>query len=139
MNMPWPKEENLVLYVFTTLLIQWQYSDDVDATTMEEYFAGPNLKRKIKGSCETKLVASVLSSLKIRNWQTPLTCLTNIICEQSLSKASLTSSNWQFKEKQNKRQRSIFSLSINWYKRQKRDKDLKYAYSYLILSCRNIL
>ena len=66
MNMPWPKEENLVLYVFTTLLIQWQYSDDVDATTTEEYFAGPNLKKKFKGSCETKLVASMLSSLKIR-------------------------------------------------------------------------
>ena len=67
MNMPWPKEENLVLYVFTTLLIQWQYSDDIDATTTEEYFAGPNLKKKIKGSCDTKLVADVLSSLKIRN------------------------------------------------------------------------
>ena len=64
--MPWPKEENLVLCVFTTLLIQWQYSDDVDATTTEEYFAGPNLKKKFKGSCETKLVASMLSSLKIR-------------------------------------------------------------------------
>ena len=36
----------------------------VDATTMEEYFVGLNLKKKLKGSCETKLVASVLSSLK---------------------------------------------------------------------------
>ena len=65
--MSWSKEENLVLYAFTTLLIQCQYSDDVDATTTEEYVAGLNLKKKFKGSCETKLVASMLSSLKDQN------------------------------------------------------------------------
>ena len=62
--MSWSKEENLVLYAFTTLSIEQRYCDDVDATTMEEYFVGLNLKKKLKGSCETKLVASVLSSLK---------------------------------------------------------------------------
>ena len=60
------------MYAFTTLLIQQRYSDDVDATTTrEEYFAGPNLKKKFKGSCETKLVASVLSSLKDQNLTDP--------------------------------------------------------------------
>ena len=69
--MSWSKEEKLVLCVFTTLLIQRRYSDDVDATTTEEYFAGPNLKKKFKGSCETKLVPSVSSSLKDQNLTDP--------------------------------------------------------------------
>ena len=88
------KEENLVLYAFTTLKIQQQYSDDVDATTREEYFAGRNLKKKFKGSCETKLVASVSFSLNDQNLtDPPINCLTNVIYEQSLSKAALTFSN----------------------------------------------
>ena len=69
--MSWSKEENLVLYAFTTLLIQQRYSDDVDNTTTEEYFAGPNLKKKFEGSCETKSVASVSSSLKDQNLTDP--------------------------------------------------------------------
>ena len=69
--MSWSKEENLGLYASTTLLTQQQYSDDVDATTTEEYFAGPNLKKKFKGSCETKLVANVSSALKDQNLTDP--------------------------------------------------------------------
>ena len=55
-------------------LQHFQYNgdtDDVDATTMEEYFAGSNLKKKFKGSCETKLVASMSSSLKDQNLTDP--------------------------------------------------------------------
>ena len=69
--MSWSKEENLVLYAFTTLLMQWWYNDDIDATTTEEYFVGPNLKKKFKESCETKLVASVSASLKDQNLTDP--------------------------------------------------------------------